>query len=134
MSVEIVEIDKKEDKRGSLVQFLTQPELIEKRFGTAFFIYIAPKKDRSCHFHKRKKEWFGIVHGKCNVILEDIKTKKRQELVLDSSSVKFVRIKVCPLIAHHIENLLDDISILIGYMDEPYDPNDPDTYYYKFKK
>ena len=133
MRVEIVELEKKKDHRGFLVQYLTNSELKSKRFGTLYVVYIAPKTVRACHFHKRKQEWSWVAYGKCKFVLQNVRTKEKTELILDSSTDKIVRITIEPFVAHGIKNLSESASIIIGYASEAYDPDDPDTYPYKLE-
>jgi len=128
-----LELEKMKDHRGFLVQYLTNSELDSKKFGTLYMVHIAPKMVRACHFHKRKWEWLWVAHGKCEFVLQDVKTKEEAKIISDSSVDKVVRITIAPFVAHGIKNLLDDVSIVIGYASEEYDFKDPDTYPYKLR-
>ena len=133
MDVEITELEKKVDDRGFLVEFLKETELRDKnkKFGQVYFVAFTPNVSRGHHYHRSKVEWFGIVHGICEVVLEDIKTKERKEIILDSNDEKFKRIRVGPNVAHVFKNVSKDTAVLIAYGSKIFKPEDSDTYPYK---
>lgn len=133
MDIDIVKLEKKNDQRGYLIQYLINSELSNQELGTIYIVFINPKMVRACHFHKRKEEWLGIIYGNCKVVLEDVITNEKREFILNSSDDKLTKIRIGPFIAHGLKNLLNDISIVIGYANEAYNPEDPDTYYYELE-
>lgn len=132
MDIEIVQVEKHADERGVLVEFLKGDELgsSNKEFAQIYFATFAPGKIRGCHYHKEKEEWFGIISGVMKVVLEDVQTKERKEIILDSSDETLTRIKIGANIAHGFKNLSKDPSILIAYGTEIHDHIQPDQYDY----
>lgn len=133
MNVNTTILEKIKDHRGFLVQCLTNSELKNKQFGTIYVVYIAPKMVRGRHYHKTKQEQLWIASGRCKIVLLDVRTKEKAEFILDSSDDKVTRITIEPFVVHGIENLSDEVSIIIGYSDEPYNAKDPDKYSYDLK-
>ena len=131
MPIKIEKIEKKMDNRGFLVQYLTRTELKSEIFGTLYMVTFAPNSVRACHYHKEKREYLFVAYGKCKIVLENVQTKKRTEFTLDSSDDKVIRITVEPFVAHGIMNLSSQVSVVIGYANREYVPNNTDTYFYQ---
>lgn len=108
------------DNRGFLIEYLKNSELEEmkSKFGMIYVASIAPGNCRGNHYHKNKAELICCVHGKVNVILFDVKKKKREELVLDSSDEKIKRLLIKPGVAHLFENNFDETAVLIAHSSE----------------
>lgn len=133
MNLEITELEKIKSKHGYLVEFLKEDELEEdqKKFAQIYVATILPGTVRGNHYHKNKFEWFTFFNGKVRVLLEDIKTKKRKDLILDSSEDFLKRIFIKNGIAHAFKNISDSTVVLVAYTNKIYDPKNPDTYDYK---
>jgi len=133
MNLEITELEKIKSKHGYLVEFLKEDELEEdqKKFAQIYVATILPGGVRGNHFHKKKLEWFTILNGKVRVLLEDVKTKKRKDLILDSSEAFLKRILIKNETAHVFKNISDSTVVLVVYSNKIYDPKNPDTYDYK---
>lgn len=117
-----------EDERGFLVEFLKRHELEEedKEFAQVYLSTIAPNTIRGNHYHKTKKEFFVIMSGKALIVLEDVNTKERKEIICDSSEEHITRVSFGPNIAHAIKNTSDKTIFLTAYTTKPYDPNNLD--------
>jgi len=115
------------DTRGYLVEN-TDPEIIA---GSKHFLYTttAPGIIRGNHYHEHKVEWFCIIKGKCRFVTEDIKTKKREEIVISDTDDLVFRTE--PFVAHAMENAGDTEMIFLGFVNEVLDKEKPDTYTYK---
>ncbi|RLG10856.1 hypothetical protein DRN73_06820 [Candidatus Pacearchaeota archaeon] len=105
-------------------------ELARKKdvtFGQLSYLIIRPNCSRGDHYHKRKREWFCCLHGRCELIIKDVRTNKTKNIILDESCKEFV--KVNPFENHILKNLSDshDCEILI-IVNEEFNPEDPDTY------
>ena len=128
MDYEIAECVKHIDSRGFLVEFLKNIELPEdqQKFGQIYFVtFEKPMQARGNHYHTRFSEWFGVAHGKLEVVLEDVRTKERKELVLFSDDKTFTRIRISPYIAHAFRNLSPN-AVLLDYCNQQYNPKDND--------
>lgn len=131
MNYQIEYFEKYNDQRGQLVVFLRNSNLKkkEKTFGQIYFVTFEKKGAvRGNHYHKKWEEWFGVISGKVKVILEDVKTKKRVSLTLDSEGKKYVRLKIGPNIAHAIKNATPYAAVL-NYANDEW--SDKDTFPYK---
>ncbi|KKQ74304.1 MAG: hypothetical protein US96_C0035G0008 [Candidatus Woesebacteria bacterium GW2011_GWB1_38_5b] len=119
------------DKRGQLVEYLTRKETGEKIFGHIYFVTFAKKGIvRGNHYHKKKKEFFGLVQGKVKILLEDIKTGKKRKYILNAKSEKFELLIIEPYVAHAVESL-EKGTILVDYFTKPFDLKNPDDYNHK---
>jgi len=130
MNYKITQFEKFDDERGSLVVFLKESELddVKKRFGQIYFVTFKKKRMvRGNHYHKKWHEWFGVVSGKVKVVLEDVRTKERSEIMLDAKKDQYVRLETGPYIAHAIQSVTQYASLL-SYADSQW--TDKDTYKY----
>tara|TARA_Y100001936_G_scaffold226849_1_gene246613 strand:- start:122 stop:526 length:405 start_codon:yes stop_codon:yes gene_type:complete len=129
-NIEILDLDKKSDERGWLIEVLGG-ELPEgcKKFGQIHVSIAYPGKVRGNHFHTRKVEWFCVPKGKGLLILKDQETGETQEVMMGVNNLKTIKIE--PGTIHAIKNIGEDDMVLIVYSNESFDPEDPDTYYEK---
>jgi len=131
MNYKITQFEKINDDRGSLIVFLKESELddAKKRFGQIYFVTFKKKGVvRGNHYHKKWHEWFGVVSGRVEVVLEDVRTKKRKQIILDAKKDQYVRLETGPYIAHAIKSLTGYASLL-SYADTQW--SDKDTHYHK---
>jgi len=120
MDFKIEKIKAYDDERGRLVVFLRNRDLDKKvkKFGQIYFVTFDKKGIiRGNHFHKEIREWFGIVNGKVKVVLVDIKTNERKEIILSASSKTYLRLEIGPNIAHGFKSISDSVSLL-NYTDK----------------
>lgn len=126
MDYKVSTFEKHSDNRGGLVVFLKNDELKkrDKQFGQIYFITFNKKGVvRGNHFHKKWREWFGVVHGVVQAELEDIKTKKRVTLVLSSKHAHYTRLEIGPNIAHTFKSITSAASLL-NYGDKQWSKSD----------
>lgn len=83
---------------------------------------------RGNHYHKRKSEWFYLIQGKCKVCAIDLKTKKKEEFILEDRKNIILNFK--PNVAHAFKNIGNKEMILLALVNEVHDQSDPDTYKY----
>lgn len=115
------------DERGKLVVFLKEPELTEeyKKFGQIYFItFSGPGVIRGNHYHKNWHEWFGIVQGKVEAVVEDVRTKERKTFILDAEKDGYMRLQTGPYVAHAFR-CLSTTAALLNYANSKW--NDHDT-------
>lgn len=118
------------DKRGQLVVFLKKSELPKSclTFGQVYFVTFSDLGIvRGNHYHKKWQEWAGVVQGKVLVVLKDVWTRRRQELILDEKSRKQVRLEIPPYTAHAFKSLTATAS-LINYAPTLWSPRDDFEY------
>ena len=133
MDYKIEELNKFEDERGFLIEFLKNSEMSgdQKTFGQIYLATIKPGCFRGNHYHKHKVEFFAVMIGKVSIILEDINTKERKELEIDAAGKKVVRVRVGPNVAHSIKNNSDQEIVLCAYSNEEYYSKSLDQEVYK---
>jgi UDP-2-acetamido-2,6-beta-L-arabino-hexul-4-ose reductase len=125
MKVKIIKVELKSDERGWFAELLKKSQVEKTEFGQAALATSKPGAIRGNHCHSRKTEWFCVIRGKAKLVLEDAKTNERKEFILDDNDLQVIEID--PYVYHAIQNIGNDIMYLFHYVDEPFDPNDPDT-------
>mgnify|MGYP001559360904 FL=1 len=114
------------DYRGWLAEIF-RPEDVNKTMKGQITITTAyPGIVKANHYHKRKQEWYCVIKGKMKLSLKDMKTGKREEIILSEDKLKILKIGYN--IAHGFKNISDDVLFVLMYIDEPFDPNDADTF------
>ncbi len=127
MDYKLEKFQKFNDYRGDLIVFLKESQLSDakKKFGQIYFVTFKKKGVvRGNHYHKKWREWFGVVTGKLQVVLEDVRTKKRKKFILDAKTKdKYVRLEVAPYIAHSFKSLTQNAALL-NYADSEWKSDD----------
>jgi UDP-2-acetamido-2,6-beta-L-arabino-hexul-4-ose reductase len=110
------------DDRGSFVE-------VVKSSGTGQFSFSTTKPGitRGNHYHLRKVERFAVIHGKALIQLRKIGTDNIIEYQLDGKSPSYVDMPV--YYTHNIKNTGDDDLLTLFWINEFYNPDDPDTYF-----
>lgn len=126
--IEILELKKKTDERGWLVEVLkADPQ--NKEFGQIFVSVATPGHVRGNHYHHRKIEWFCVPSGTGLLLLKELETGEEQKITLGENAPKTV--KITPGVVHAIKNIGDKDMVLLVYVNEEFNPADPDTIYQK---
>ncbi len=110
------------DNRGDYVEMIKT-----KGGGQVSFSTTAPSITRGNHFHTRKAERFVVIKGQAKVDLRRIGTERIISFALDGERPSFVDIPIWH--THHITNIGEEDLYTIFWINEFYDPNDPDTYF-----
>ncbi len=125
--VEIKNLNKKIDERGWLIEFLKASEIGEGKLSGQIYLFHAKKGYfRGNHFHKRKVEWFCPVSGKGFLTLQDINSLEKVEIFMDSDNPMVV--KIPPNVAHSVFSDFEDGLTIVAYINEEFNPDDPDTF------
>jgi UDP-2-acetamido-2,6-beta-L-arabino-hexul-4-ose reductase len=111
-----------QDDRGSFVETIKLNSGGQVSFSTT-----VPGIKRGNHFHTRKAERFTIIKGKARIELRKIGTDKIMSFELDGGQPSFVDMPVWH--THNITNTGDDDLYTIFWINEFYDPTDPDTFF-----
>ncbi|MDP3467510.1 MAG: NAD-dependent epimerase/dehydratase family protein [Daejeonella sp.] len=112
---------KNSDARGSFV------EVIRLNIGgQVSFSMTKPGITRGNHFHTRKIERFAVIKGKALVKLRRVGYEEILAFYLDGDEPAFLDMPIW--YAHNIQNIGDDDLYMNFWINEFYDPNDPDTY------
>jgi len=112
------------DERGSFVETI---KLISG--GQVSFSTTKPGITRGNHFHTRKSERFAVIKGKALIQLRRIGTEKVLNFELDGKEPAYVDMPVWH--THNIKNVGDDDLYTIFWINEFFDPDDPDTFFEK---
>ncbi len=112
------------DHRGSFV------ETVKTGMGGQFsFSTTLPGITRGNHFHLRKIERFTVIKGKAVIQLRKIGTEKVISFELEGEKPSFVDMPVW--FTHNITNTGSDELITLFWINEFFDPDDPDTFFEK---
>jgi UDP-2-acetamido-2,6-beta-L-arabino-hexul-4-ose reductase len=84
---------------------------------------------RGNHYHTRKIERFIVIKGRAVIELRRIGTNKILHFELNGEQPSFVDMPVW--YTHNITNIGDDELITLFWINEFFNPSDPDTYFDK---
>jgi len=112
------------DQRGSFVETIKLNSGGQVSFSTTI-----PGITRGNHFHIRKAERFAVIKGKARIELRKIGTAEVLSFELDGTRPSFVDIPVW--YTHNITNIGKEELYTIFWINEHFDPEDPDTYFEK---
>jgi UDP-2-acetamido-2,6-beta-L-arabino-hexul-4-ose reductase len=117
-----VKFTKHTDQRGAFV------ELIRLNIGgQVSFSTTVPYVTRGNHFHTRKIERFAVIKGKALIQLRRIGTEEVMDFYLSGDDPAYVDMPVW--YTHNIKNIGEDELVTVFWINEFFDPNDPDTYF-----
>jgi len=119
-----VKLVKNTDDRGTFV------ETIKSGLGGQIsFSTTKPGITRGNHFHTRKIERFAVIKGKARIQLRRIGTDKVMNFELDGNEPSYVDMPIW--YTHNITNVGDEELYTIFWINEFFDPDDPDTFFEK---
>ncbi len=95
--------------------------------GQVSFSTTVPQITRGNHFHTRKIERFAVIKGKALIQLRQIGTNEVFDLYLDGSEPAYVDMPIW--YTHNIKNIGEEELYTIFWINEFYDPADPDTFF-----
>ena len=110
------------DARGSFVEVIRTQAGGQMSFSTT-----AAGVTRGDHYHTRKIERFAVIKGKALIQLRRIGTDEVLEFYLDGNEPAYVDMPVW--YTHNIKNIGEEELYTNFWINEFYDPNDPDTYF-----
>lgn len=117
-----VKLNPRSDDRGTFVETIKLNSGGQVSFSTT-----KPGITRGNHFHTRKAERFAVIKGKARIQLRRIGTNKVLNFELDGNDPSYVDMPVW--YTHNITNTGDDDLYTIFWIDEFFNPDDPDTYF-----
>lgn len=112
------------DQRGSFVETIKSNSGGQVSFSTT-----APGVTRGNHFHTRKAERFAVIKGKARIQLRRIGTDKVLSFELNGEQPSFVDMPIWH--THNITNVGNEDLYTIFWINEHFNPEDPDTYFEK---
>lgn len=109
------------DDRGTFV------ELMRTELGGQFsFSTTLPGITRGNHFHIRKIERFSVIKGKALIEIRKTGTHRIIKFILDGNTPSYVDMPIW--YTHNIKNIGNETLFTNFWINEPYDPYNPDTY------
>jgi UDP-2-acetamido-2,6-beta-L-arabino-hexul-4-ose reductase len=121
-----VTLKKNTDNRGSFV------ETVKTSIGGQFsFSTTHTGITRGEHFHTRKIERFAVIQGKAIIELRRIGTDEVLHFDLDGENPAFVDMPVW--YTHNITNVGNGDLLTLFWINEFFDPSDPDTFFEKVR-
>ncbi len=95
--------------------------------GQVSFSTTVPGITRGNHYHTRKIERFAVIKGKALIQLRKIGTDEVLDFYLDGNEPAYVDMPIW--YTHNIKNIGDEVLYTNFWINEFYDPDDPDTYF-----
>lgn len=109
------------DERGSLVELIKSREA-----GQVFMSTSREGVIRGNHYHHTKVEKFCVIKGTANIHLRKINSDKL--ITYTVSDQKLEMVDIPPGFTHSIENVTDDEIIILFWVNEIFDADQPDTF------
>jgi UDP-2-acetamido-2,6-beta-L-arabino-hexul-4-ose reductase len=109
------------DPRGSFVEVIRLGVGGQVSFSTT-----EPGVTRGNHYHTRKIERFAVIKGKALIQLRKIGTDEVLDFYLDGNEPAYVDMPIW--YTHNIKNIGDEVLYTNFWINEFYDPIDPDTF------
>ncbi len=117
-----VKLEMKSDDRGSFVESIKSALGGQVSFSTT-----KPGITRGNHFHTRKIERFIVIKGSARIQLRRIGDHNTIDFELNGSEPSYVDMPIW--YTHNITNAGDDELYTIFWINELFNPDDPDTYF-----
>jgi UDP-2-acetamido-2,6-beta-L-arabino-hexul-4-ose reductase len=116
------ELKMNKDDRGSFTEFIRTPDR-----GQVSINISKPGITKGNHWHHTKNEKFLVVSGKGVIRFRNIHSKEIIEYHVSEEKLEVVDIPVG--YTHNIENTGNKEMVTIMWVNEPFNPEEPDTYY-----
>lgn len=116
------ELQMHKDHRGSFTEFIKTPDR-----GQVSVNISKPGITKGNHWHHTKNEKFLVVSGEGVIRFRKPYSEKVIEYFVNGDKLEVVDIPVG--YTHNIENLGESDMVTIMWVNEPFDPNVPDTYF-----
>ncbi|WP_324757990.1 polysaccharide biosynthesis C-terminal domain-containing protein [Sphingobacterium thalpophilum] len=110
------------DPRGTFVEIIRMGVGGQSSYSTT-----VPGITRGNHFHTRKIERFAVIKGKARIQLRKMDSDEVIDFYLDGTEPSYVDMPIW--YTHNITNVGEEELITMFWINEPYDPADPDTYF-----
>jgi len=110
------------DPRGTFVEIIRMGIGGQSSYSTT-----VPGITRGNHFHTRKIERFAVIQGKARIQLRKMDSNEVMDFYLDGTEPSYVDMPIW--YTHNITNIGEEELITMFWINEPYDPTDPDTYF-----
>lgn len=110
------------DDRGKFVEIVRADTSGQFSYSTT-----VPGVTRGNHFHTRKAERFSVIKGAARIQLRKIGSSEVINYDLDGSEPSYVDMPIWH--THNITNIGTEELITLFWINEPYNQEDPDTYF-----
>ncbi|WP_036678221.1 polysaccharide biosynthesis C-terminal domain-containing protein [Daejeonella oryzae] len=110
------------DNRGQFVEIARTNTPGQTSYSTT-----VPGITRGNHFHTRKAERFAVIKGKARIQLRKIDSDEVINYYLDGEKPSYVDMPVW--FTHNITNIGEEELITLFWINEPFDQENPDTYF-----
>ncbi|QXP61872.1 NAD-dependent epimerase/dehydratase family protein [Olleya sp. HaHaR_3_96] len=110
------------DNRGAFVEIMRANTSGQSSYSTT-----VPGITRGNHYHTRKVERFAVISGKARIQLRKINTDQVFSYTLEGGEPAYVDMPIW--YTHNITNIGDTELITLFWINEPYNQEDPDTYF-----
>ena len=118
------ELEIKGDDRGNFMEIFKIPGRGQVNYSTT-----QPGITRGNHYHNRKEEYFCVISGEAEIKLRNRDTNEIQEFKVSGQKPETVKIPINW--THNITNTGNGPMELLIWVNEVFDPEDPDTFYEK---
>jgi len=118
---------KHSDDRGSFVEIVRAGTTGQSSFSTT-----VPGITRGNHYHTRKAERFAVIKGRARIDLRKIDSEEVISYEVDGDHPAYVDMPIW--YTHNITNIGDEELLTIFWINEPYDPENADTYFVEVNK
>ena len=114
----------KKDDRGGFIEIFKLEHDGQVSYSTS-----KPGVVRGNHYHTRKLEKFCVLEGNAKIRLRNRETNEIREYIVSGERPQVV--DMIPNWTHNIENIGTGEMKLLMWINEVFDPNDPDTFFEK---
>lgn len=119
------------DNRGWFLKVINgKEEHLPAYTGEVYLTCATAYQVKGGHYHPLALEWFTLIKGACDLILEDIISKETITIKLSENNPQ--TIFVSNNVAHLVVNRHENEFILLSYTDQLYDPIDTIRYEIKY--
>jgi len=129
--VEIKQLTKHADERGSLMELLRCDDAIFRKFGQAYVSLNYPGVVRGWHYHKKQDDHLAVVKGMAKVALYDAREGSPTQGQVDEfflGEQNNILLKIPMGVMHGYKTVGTEPTLLINFPSEAYDPQQPDEY------
>lgn len=110
------------DDRGSFVEIVRANTSGQFSYSTT-----KPGITRGNHFHTRKAERFAVIQGKAQIDIRKVDSEDVTSYIISGKEPAFVDMPIWH--THNITNIGNEELITLFWINEPYNPDDADTYF-----
>ena len=110
------------DDRGAFVEIMRAGSSGQTSYSTT-----VPGITRGNHYHTRKIERFAVISGKASIQIRKIGSDQVFEYILNGAEPAYVDMPIW--YTHNIKNIGNTELITLFWINEPYNPEDADTYF-----